>query len=78
MKPHIVLGTDIGYLVNRIKGAKHSCAAGAVDIEGPLAHLDPLHNQPLQFVGSHSAALVARHLNHVVSTQAAGRASALA
>lgn len=78
VEPHIVLGTDIGDLVNRIEGAKHGGAAGAVDIEGPLAHLDAFHNQPLELVGPHSAALVARHLDHVVGAQSAGGAGALA
>lgn len=44
VEPHIVLGADIGDLVNRVEGAQHGGAAGAVDIEGPLAHLDALHD----------------------------------
>lgn len=77
VQPHVVLGAQVRNRLDRVEGAQHGGAAGAVHIEGPVAGLDARQDQALEFVGPHAAALVAGHLDHVVDAEAAGGAGAL-
>lgn len=78
VEPHVVLGADVGDRVHRIEGAQNGRAAGAVHVEGPIARLDALPHEALEFVHAHSAALIAGNLNHVVRAEATSSARALA
>ena len=78
VEPEVVLGADVGDGTHRVEGAQDGGAAGAVDVEGPVAGSEPLDNKSLELVDPHPAALVASHLDDIVHAQAAGGAGPLA